>query len=461
MSEKNKDNNDFEFIKEQVRPKKHKKFKKWLVPFLMTIFMAIIFGLVAAVTFCVSEPKLYKLLHKDETNPIVLPTPTPDPTIDDEEVDKSDDSHVSQDKPDVEPTPIPNKATGQDDDENTLEKQNPVVVETIDADIDDYLAIYEDIKKLSHDMGKSILTVSSIIEGKDWFSNPIEKRIYTTGIVVDNDGTRLMILVSLDRVKDASSIKVDINEKTSVDGIMQDYETELNLAIITANISDIPAKLLAEITVSRFGESYTISEGSPVIALGSPNGYPQSFDMGVVTSKGSRVSITDSELDLFNTNMVFNKESDGVIFNFRGEVIGLITRTLNKDLNKELGTVLGISKVKSYINRMVDQTPRIYCGVVAENLTEAARQEHQVPRGIYVYEVMTDSPAYNGGLMSGDIILNVGDRVISNMNNFYNAISEYEPDTEVIFKVKRTSSSSEDAIDEIELKIILEEKKQL
>ena len=35
-------------------------------------FMAIIFGLVAALTFCIAEPKLYKLLHKDETNPFVI-----------------------------------------------------------------------------------------------------------------------------------------------------------------------------------------------------------------------------------------------------------------------------------------------------------------------------------------------------------------------------------------------------
>ena len=72
MSNVNKENKEFKFIKEQVIPKKRKKLRKWLLPFLMTIFMAIIFGLVAALTFCIAEPKLYKLLHKDETNPFVI-----------------------------------------------------------------------------------------------------------------------------------------------------------------------------------------------------------------------------------------------------------------------------------------------------------------------------------------------------------------------------------------------------
>ena len=65
MSNVNKENKEFKFIKEQVIPKKRKKLRKWLLPFLMTIFMAIRFGLVAALTFCIAEPKLYKLLHKD------------------------------------------------------------------------------------------------------------------------------------------------------------------------------------------------------------------------------------------------------------------------------------------------------------------------------------------------------------------------------------------------------------
>ena len=58
--------------------------------------------------------------------------------------------------------------------------------------------------------------------------------------------------------------------------------------------------------------------------------------------------------------------------------------------------------------------------------------------------------------MSGDIILNVGDRMISSMDNYYNAISNYEPGTEVIFKVKRISGTSDK---DIELKVVLEAKK--
>lgn len=471
MSEVNKDNKEFEFIKEQVLPKRRKKFRKWFIPFLMTIVMAIIFGLVAAITFCIAEPRLYMLLHKDEPNPFVMPTPRPNDTkndvINDQdpedkpdndkgEITVDDDGQASEennDDPYVQTGQSPNGQEGQDPNV----EPNPTIIETIDADIDDYIAMYNDIKRLSEEVGTSILTVSSIVNGKDWFGNPIEKRIYTTGIVIGNDGKNIMLLVSFDRVKDASSIKIEINETTFIDATLHDYESELNLAVISINTSDIPIKLLGNIAVARIGESYSLAVGSPVIAMGSPNGYPESIDMGIVTSKGSIISITDYELDLFNTNIAFNKESDGILINYKGEVVGLITRTLKKDLNKDLSTVLGISKVKSFIDRMIIQTPRIYCGVVAENLPQAAMADYNVTRGVYIYEVKKDSPAFNAGLMSGDIILNVGDRIVSNMNNFYSAISEYEPGTQVTFKVKRTSSTSDK---EIEIEVVLEDKKQ-
>ncbi|TAH71540.1 MAG: serine protease [Anaerolineaceae bacterium] len=475
MSEVNKDNKEFEFIKEQILPKKRKKFRKWFIPFLMTIVMAIIFGLVAALTFCIAEPRLYNLLHKDEQNPFIIPTPTPAELDKDDEDSQEDDlediqEDNSEDNPEDNPkdyplpTIVPDDVTpngqvvensnGQTDDSA---QPNPVIIPPLDADIEDYLSIYNDIKKLSEETGKSILTVSSIIDGKDWFGNPIEKRIYTTGIVVAKSNTNMKLLVSLDRVMDASSIKVEINETTFVDVILHDYESELNLAVLSINIANIPPKLLENLLVASIGESYSVAVGNPVIAMGSPNGYPESIDMGIVTSKDSVISITDYELDLFNTNIVFNKDSDGILINYKGEVIGIITRTLKKDLNKELSTVLGISKVKSYIDRMVDQKPRIYCGVIAEKLPQTDLTGYVATRGVYVYEVKKDSPAFKAGLMSGDIILNVGNRIISNMNNFYSSISDYEPGAQVIFKIKRTSGGSDK---EMEIKVVLEEKIQ-
>lgn len=467
MSEVNKDNKDYEFIKEQVMPKKLKKFRRWFVPFLTTAAMAVVFGIVAAFTFCIAEPGIHKLLFKNEPNPFNITPSNKDETDEDEEPsdenpndsDGDTDEKNGNDSDNQNPVnkPVPTVVPGDDNNGGqTDEPAVPVVVQPKEADIEDFISIYEDIKLLTKEIQKSILTVSGIVVSKDWFGNPIERNIYTSGIILEKNDTNILLLVSYDRVKDASGIKVELSDLTSVDAVIHDYESELNLAIISAKISNLPKRIVDNLEAARLGESYSIAVGNPVIAMGCPNGYPGSMDMGIVTSKGVMVSITDYELELFNTNMIFNKDSDGVLLNFKGEIIGLITRTINKDSSKELSTAIGISKIKSYIDNMLIQKPRIYTGIIAENMPQSALEGQTGPRGIYVYEVKKDSPAFNAGIMSGDIILYVNDRMISSMSNYYSAISSFEPGTEVVYKIRRTSGTTDK---EMELKVVLEAKK--
>ena len=47
------------------------------------------------------------------------------------------------------------------------------------------------------------------------------------------------------------------------------------------------------------------------------------------------------------------------------------------------------------------------------------------------------------------------ERIVTNMNNFYSAISELEPGEEIAFNVKRTSDTSDM---ELELQVIVEAK---
>ncbi len=435
MSVEDKDKKEYEFIKEQVIQKKRKKLRKFLYPFFMTLSMAILFGVIAAVTFCLTEPGLYRLLHGEEEvkTPITFPTTSPN-------------NGVSEVKP--EPTPEPeDDGTGEKvqsgqatDPENTSEQ---IVYKKIDADLKDYITLTEEVRAVANKANKSLVTISSIIEGKDWLGYPTETVIETSGLIIFNDGTDLIILVSYDRVRNASSIRMKLTEVDTMEARLLDYERDINLAVLSVSLADIPPLYLnSNITVATLGESYSITVGSPIIALGNPNGYPNSMDIGVISSRGSSISIIDNKLDLFNTDIVDNANSDGVIINMNGEVIGVITRTLREGLNENLNTVIGISKIKPIIERLAKVEPRIFCGVVAVDMTEAARAEHEVLNGIFINEVRANSPAYEAGLKGGDIILAVDKRTIMNTNSFYNIISSYEPGTELEFDIKRTSGTS-------------------
>ena len=448
MSENDKDNKDFEFISEQVIEKKRKKYKKWIVPFILTAFMAILFGVIAAITFCIAEPEFYQLLHKQEENktPVSFPTEYPnDPN-----------NNVNTDNPGVKTEGGNNSTSGQADETEQI-PETVIVEKTIDADLKDYLSMYDDINTLVFETNKSLVNVSSISDDRDWFGSPIEKKIETTGIVIYNDNENLLILVSFDRVKDANSIQVVFSDKNTVNAVIQDYEKDINLAVIAVSLEDIPETVMKSIVPAKLGESYSITVGSPIIALGNPNGHLKSMETGIITSKGSYASITDNKLDLFNTDIKDNKNSDGVIINLRGEIIGLITRTLKEDINQDISTIIGISKIRPIIERMGNKEPRIYFGVKTIDMTDAAKIEHEVQNGIFVDEVQSDSPAFSSGIKNGDIIMQVNDQAVINSNNFYSIISSHQAGDEILVKIKRTSATPEKDMD---VKIVLVDKKQ-
>ncbi len=443
MSENGKDNNNFDFIKEQVIEKKRKKIKKKLYPLLKTVGLAVLFGIAAAATFAIAEPKLYKSFNKEEDTktPVSFPTQKP--------INSSTSGGVT--KGNI-PTGI-NKPTV-----TKIPEPEPVIVkQSIDADIDDYLSMNEEIKKIAYDVNKSIVDIESIFSVKDVFGKTVQKTIDTTGVIIYNNSKDLLVLVSLDRVASAKSIKIAFTDEISVDAVLQDYEKELNLAVIAVSLEEIPDIYLNNLNVASLGESYTLEVGDPVIALGSPNGHAESLLMGYVTSKESYASITDNRLDLFNTSIMDNKNSDGIVVNLKGEIIGIITRTLKKDLNVDLNTAICISKLKPLLTAMGNQEPRIYFGVETDDMTEPAKKEHDIINGIYVDDVLADSPAFEAGIQNGDIIMAVDDFAIVDSSDFYSTISKYKPGDNITVQVKRSSAAKEK---EMEVEVTLAAKRK-
>ncbi len=434
MSEDNQQEKDFKFIQEQVIEKKHKRAKKRIGSFCITVLMAILFGLTAAFTFAYAEPGFFKFLHKekeDNRTPVIFPTVIPDepgPNVDPEDGKNT--------------KPEPEVTSGEEPDEPA----NPVIVQKLDADINDYISIFNNIKKVSAEAEKSILTVSSIIQGKDLFGNPVDKKMETSGIIIADNNEDLLILVSYDRVKNANSIWIEAGANQLIEARLHDYDSDINLAVLAVKLGSIPTYIRDNYSVWNLGGSYSIMVGSPVIAIGSPNGYPNSMDIGIITSKGSTISITDNSLDLFNTSLNDNSNGDGVIVNLQGKIIGVITRNLKDNKNKNINTVIGITKLQSVIEKMANQNPRLLFGVKAEDMTEGARKEHKVDTGIYVNEVLTNSPAFSAGIKSGDIILQLDDQQIVNVSDFNKVISSGEKDQKIDVLLQRATSSGEKEI---------------
>lgn len=441
----NKDSNEYLFIQEQISSKRRSRKVHMLMSLLWTIILACVFAVVAGVVFYLANPFIVKLLGEGgDKKTVEFPTLTPG---------AGENTGAT-----ATPTPTP-QAEGQGGKDNSgkepSKKPGTVYVEThVAANIKDLNNIYYEIREIASGVNSSIVDIactSSKIDGLNE-NEKYDVTRNTTGIILANNSVDLLVLVTLDKIKDAKAIQLQINDELSVKAHIQDYDKELNLAVLSVSLEDIPDSFEAGLKPTELGESYSLLVGSPIIALGSPNGYVDSMELGIISGTDYGFYITDNKVDLFTTDISTNENSDGIIINMNGDVIGIITNKLKDEDNGNVSTVIGISKIKKTIQAMVNQTERSYFGVKCMDMSKQELANANLENAIYVTEVESNSPALKAGLQIGDIITAVNTTPISSVSTFNNTITALNPKDTVEVTIKRTIKDKEK---EMKLSVVL------
>ena len=445
--------NEFTFIEEQIIPKKKSKTKKLVVMLSSTIGLAVVFGLVARYTFIVSEPYMKKLLGINENKMNVGELPYNNPDLLEQDGDEGEE--VSQNEfMEENKNLVSSNATGNGgmeyppdggigansvgpEGDSETKVNNYYIREQIEATASDYVKMYSDMKRIAMDASSAVVTLTCITSGVDWLNNPYEASFEVSGLIVKKIENELMILVNWARIKDSKSIEATLGTSYKVEAKLYTYDEEINLAMLSIPLEEIPSHVLDQITVSTFGETYSVATGTPIIAIGNPNGYMGSLEMGMITSKSGVVYITDNMLELFTTDLLEHENGDGFIINLTGQVIGVITHTLKENPDENICTAIGMTRLKTLIDKMVTGTPRIYFGVKVSDMPTKALSVANVENGIYVDDVETNSPAYEAGIQSGDIIVALNEQPIGGVSSFVSVVANSEPKDTVLVKIRR------------------------
>lgn len=482
MAEDNnkKENKQFSFIQEQITSKKKSKLKRMLFSVLWTIVLGCIFGCVGALAFCLSAPKINKILGREQDKKTVeftvdspedekinsVDTISPEPTkntldntVPEEQVNTVQKGNNTADVTDTSDVNTTDGNTSSNGDEKEVivpnqNQSNPTSIPN-EQQAATYLTIYEDLRKLYVEVNESLVTVNGIRSVVDIFNNEYDDVTTTSGLIVFNNGKELLVLVNLDGIKSAKRIQVSLSDYLQVDADIQAVDSDLNLAIIAVPLDSIPTSKLASIKPAKLGESYSLTVGTPVLALGNPNGHVGSMEYGMITNLGSYTYITDDKVELFHTDITYNENGNGVIVDMDGEVVGIITNKLKDDLNQKISTVIGISKIKQTIQLLANNTERVYFGIKAADMTESALKKTDITNGICVTEVEVDSPALEAGLQCGDILLSVNDTPVVSVNSFHSILSIFKPKDTINVRVRR---STKDSYKDMDMSVILTKK---
>lgn len=402
---KQPEQNEHSFIREKIIGKRKSKLKRIVLLACGAVALAVLFGVVSRICFIASEPFVNKLLGISPTpvptqpvrNQVTLPSsqgePTPAqrptenlPPAAPEHVDIAEGEQSENTEP-AEPTATPEPEQGQL------------------TGIGEYIAIHQEIRRVATNAASAMANITVTTERTDWFEQTYEESTNISGVIVGDNGVELLILTEANPLVNADSVKVTVGGYTTDETVLFMVDSHYNMAIIAIDYASIPSENLENINYGVFGESHSLFVGTPVIAIGNPNGYIGSFEMGTVTARSSFAYIADNRLDLFNTNIPDYENGTGVIISTSGEIIGLITHSFKDGINANLNTAIGISRVKPIIEKLVNGKKLNYFGVVAEEMTDEQRETINTKIGIHVTEVIPGSPAEQAGIRKGDVIL--------------------------------------------------------
>lgn len=462
MEQKNQtENKEYQFIREKVVPKKKNRIKRMTLSFVFTIFLAAIFGVVARTVFLYSDGPMKRLLGLDEEpsatpdasehhaqnvpSPVTTSTPAPVPTDDMGATPSAGAEVTASGTPAISGTPAVTAAPTGNGESNfpgepviTGGDIAPTALPTPEPSFaEQYAVLFAGIQEVAREASRSLVMITVSVNGIDWLNNTYETQSQTTGIVIGRNDLEVLILVNLDRIQSASRISLTV-DKENYAAELWSYDKDYNLAVVRVVSKGLPEHFLTGLTPAVFGDSVQLSVGTPILALGNPNGYVGSMEFGTVTSKESIYYITDNSLDLFNTSTTDSDDGDGVIVNLSGEIVGIITRTMKTGFDEAMCTAVGISKLKSVIERLAAGQEQVYFGIRGEDIPKTALHEQGLNNGIYVMEVETDSPAFEAGIKTGDIILQVDGKNIYSYSGFNTLLNLRTSGTEVRVTLWRT-----------------------
>lgn len=405
----------------------------------ITAAMAVIFGLIACFTFIVLEPVITKLLYpEEEPQAVVFP---------EESDEMSPEDMLSED---TESPSLQEAVESVISEDEQIQK----ILDNIKFDKDNYLQLYDALAEYTKDLSKSMVTVTALSSDVDWMNDIYEREGQTYGVIIANNGREYLMLTDWNTIRKAESITVTFCDGISKEAFLKQTDIQTGLAVVSVPIAQIPTDTRKAVNIAVLGSSNAINLlGAPVIAMGCPLGMMDSIEYGMVASTGNSLNVVDANYRLLVTDIYGSSNSTGILFNLRGQIVGIITtNNVNADLKNNI-TAIGISDLRKLIENMSNGKESAYMGISGVDVTVAANQKMEVPFGAYVREVDMNSPAMLAGIQRGDVIVSFNGTTIEKFNQYTSELLRLQEGDTVKVVVQRLV---QDSYQEMEMEITLE-----
>jgi len=261
-----------------------------------------------------------------------------------------------------------------------------------------------------------------------------------SGVIYSSDG---YIITNNHVVGFADKITVTDSEGKKYNAVKVGTDESTDLALIKIE----GAK---NFTPIRIGDSEKVNVGEWVLAVGNPFGYLTStVTAGIVSAKGRSLDIIRNEKaieEFIQTDAAINPgNSGGALVNLQGELVGI-----NTAIATPTGVFAGYSFaipskiVKRVVKDIMENggnIERTNLGVGGYDINDELIKEFGLKlngkKGFYIEEVEKRSAAQMGGLLPGDVIIEINNSPINNYDDIEKTMKYNKVGDKISLKVNR------------------------
>lgn len=258
------------------------------------------------------------------------------------------------------------------------------------------------------------------VRGHGERSRNAERRGSGSGFVFTPDG---LILTNSHVVSGASAIEATFADGSGAQADLVGDDPDTDIALVRIGGDRLASAVL--------GNSRQLRVGQLVIAIGNPYGYQHTVTAGVVSALGRSLRASTGRLidDVIQTDAALNPgNSGGPLVDSRGEVIGVNTAIIPMAQGICFATAIDTAKwVVSELLRH-GRVRRAYLGLAGTTAPMSRRLvrffDLASDSALRVESVEAQGPAQVAGIESGDLIVKIGEQIVSGIDDLQRLLDE-------------------------------------
>lgn len=229
-------------------------------------------------------------------------------------------------------------------------------------------------------------------------------------------------------------------------------DAEMDMSVIKINADNLP--------YLNLGDSDKIKIAEPVYAIGNPIGYEfqRTVTSGIISGLDRTIKIEDDDKnyymeDLIQTDATINPgNSGGPLIDKEGNVLGI--NSIKITTAEGIGFAIPINIIKPIVEKLKNngEFNAATLGIFAYDkdvipyINQELNKNIKLNNGIYVAEVIRNSPAEKAGIQKGDVLIGIDGKTIDKMSELRIYIYEKEIGDEVTIKYIRNNREYEKTI---------------